>query len=133
MLANVEVGTGVPAKPPKFRADPIPKVRTAGKVIAMGDDKAENCIKETVKNPGTPEGIQKFRKTHWNQPGIKQIHPGQAHDRQPVAPDHTYGKGVSGSDHVDQVIKAQNLNGLAEVFNNIKESKYASMKKEPLG
>jgi len=78
MLANIEVGTGVPAKPPKFRADPIPKVRTAGKVIAMGDDKAENCIKETVKNPGTPEGIQKFRKTHWNQPGIKQIHPGQA-------------------------------------------------------
>jgi hypothetical protein len=31
------------------------------------------------------------------------------------------------------VIKAQNLNGLAEVFNNIKEGKYASMKKEPLG
>jgi hypothetical protein len=25
------------------------------------------------------------------------------------------------------------LNGLAEVFNNIKESKYASQKKEPLG
>lgn len=101
MLANVEVGTGVPAKPPKFRQDPIPKVRTAGKHIAMGDDNAQNCIKETMVNPGTPESIKKFRKTHWNQPGIKQVHPGQAHDSQPVGRDHTYGKGTYGSDHVD--------------------------------
>ena len=66
MLAGIEVGTGVPAKPPKLRGDPIPKVRTAGKVIAMGGENTENCIKETSFNPGTPESIKKFRKTHWN-------------------------------------------------------------------
>ena len=37
------------------------------------------------------------------------------------------------SDHVDSVIKAQNLNGLADKFNDIKESKYASQVREPLG
>jgi hypothetical protein len=37
------------------------------------------------------------------------------------------------SDHVDQVIKAQNLIGLADKFNDTMESKYASVKREPLG
>jgi hypothetical protein len=33
---------------------------------------------------------------------------------------------------VDQVIKAQNLKGLADKFNDIKENKYASNLREPL-
>jgi len=66
MLAGIEVGTGMPVKPPKFRQDPIPKVITAGKHIAAGGDNTENCIKETQFNPGTPDQIKKFRKTHWN-------------------------------------------------------------------
>jgi hypothetical protein len=37
-----------------------------------------------------------------------------------------YGKIVMASAPVGQVIKAQNLNGLADKFNDIKESKYAS-------
>ena len=38
-----------------------------------------------------------------------------------------------GSDPVSAVIKAQNLNGLADKFNDIKESKYTSQMREPLG
>lgn len=34
---------------------------------------------------------------------------------------------------MSQVVKAQNLNGLADKFNDIKEGKYASMQREPLG
>lgn len=34
---------------------------------------------------------------------------------------------------INEVIKAQNLNGLADKFNDAKESKYASMVREPLG
>lgn len=44
-----------------------------------------------------------------------------------------YGRPSWESDHVDTVIKSQNLNGLADKFNDIKQSKYASAIKEPLG
>jgi hypothetical protein len=37
-----------------------------------------------------------------------------------------FGKKTYGSDHVNEVIKAQNLAGLADKFNDIKENKYAS-------
>ena len=52
----------------------------------------------------------------------------------PNVPDsHAFGKKTYGSDHVNHVIKAQNLNGLADKFNEIKEGKYASNIREPLG
>ena len=51
----------------------------------------------------------------------------------PVGESHAYGKKTYGSDHVDGVIKANNLAGLADKFNEIKENKYASKTKEPLG
>ena len=54
-------------------------------------------------------------------------------DKPNVQDNHAFGKKTFGSDHVDVTIKAQNLNGLAEVFNNIKEGKYSSQQKEPLG
>lgn len=44
-----------------------------------------------------------------------------------------YGKKTFASEHVGEVVKAQNLNGLADKFNDIKESKYASQQREPLG
>lgn len=47
--------------------------------------------------------------------------------------DHAYGKPQFGSDHVDVVIKSQNLSGLADKFNDTLESKYDSVKREPLG
>ena len=50
-----------------------------------------------------------------------------------VGESHAYGKKTYGSEHVDGVIKAQNLAGLADKFNEIKEGKYASKVKEPLG
>lgn len=45
----------------------------------------------------------------------------------------TFGKINMKSDPVNTVIKAQNLNGLADKFNDIKESKYTSCIREPLG
>jgi len=50
-----------------------------------------------------------------------------------VGEGHSFGKKTYNSDHVDGVIKAQNLAGLADKFNDIKENKYASKMKEPLG
>lgn len=46
---------------------------------------------------------------------------------------HSFGRKTQGTDPVDVVIKAQNLNGLADKFNDAKEGKYASAVREPLG
>lgn len=46
---------------------------------------------------------------------------------------HSYGKGTFESEHVQEVIKAQDLIGMRDKFNDIKESSYASHVKEPLG
>ena len=47
--------------------------------------------------------------------------------------EYSYGKSTYISDHVTDVVKAQNLAGLADKFNDIKEDKYASHVREPLG
>ena len=116
--------------------DPIPNIRAAGRVIAMGGEGTDVCIRHDFisgGSPGTPEHLRKYRKSHQNQPGIKQIHPGLFNDAPNVPDNFAYGKKTYGSDHVNEVIKAQNLAGLADKFNDIKENKYASQLKEPLG
>ena len=50
-----------------------------------------------------------------------------------MSQDHSYGRPAYPSDHVNEVIKAQNLAGLADKFNDVKESAYHSNKREPLG
>jgi len=51
----------------------------------------------------------------------------------PFPANYSYGKGSHGSEGVQGVIKANNLTGMQDKFNDIKESKYASHAKEPLG
>ena len=112
--------------------DAVPLVRSAG-VSTRPTDSAASCLRQDNSDgPGTPPHLKKYRKSHQNQPGIKQIHYGVFDDRPKVPEDHSFGKKFQGSDHVNEVIKAQNLDGLAARFNDIKESKYASNIREPL-
>ena len=83
--------------------------------------------------PSTPEGLKKYRKSHVNEPGKIQKHWGLADDGEPFPKGYSYGKPTYISEHVGQVVKAQNLSGLADKFNDIKEDKYASHQREPLG
>jgi hypothetical protein len=98
------------------------------------DEGADKCVKQDdfYQPPGTPEHIKKYRKSFNNQPGVKQKHYGTADD-----PDHSenfsFGKKTFGSEHVSEVIKAQNLAGLADYNNELKEGKYNSHMREPLG
>jgi len=64
---------------------------------------------------------------------VKQVHPGLKEDLENIDQNRAYGKVTFASDHVGEVMKAQNLNGLADKFNEIKEDKYASHMREPLG
>ena len=50
----------------RARPDPIPGIRTAGKVIAMGNEGTHSALKhdENLQHvPGTPEHIRKYRKS----------------------------------------------------------------------
>lgn len=123
----------------KFRPDPVPAIRDAGKHILTNGHNSDNCIRvdmfplEKPGNPGTPPHIKKYRKLAHMDPGQIQVHPGLQDDKQPVGKDHAYGRPQYVSDHVDVVIKSQNLTGLADKFNDTMESKYDSIKREPLG
>lgn len=116
------------------RIDPIPNIRAAGRIIAMGDDGTHAALQHTggQGGPGTPDHIKKYRKSFQNQPGTKQLHPGMVDDGVPVGDSHKFGRKTAASEQVGDVIKAQNLRGLADKFNDIKEGKYASQLKEPL-
>jgi len=114
--------------------DPYPKIRPAGVTTTWSDEGSDKCIRqdEHYRAPDTPPHIKKYRKSFNNQPGIKQKHYGLADDPIPDGR-FVYGKKTYGSEHVSEVIKAQNLAGLADYNNDLKESKYNSKIKEPLG
>jgi hypothetical protein len=119
------------------RPDPIPKIRPAGfQQSGVAGEDADYSIRQDIhmgQGPGTPEHIRKYRKSQVNQPGIIQKHYGHANDAPHFPEAHSYGKASYGSEHVDGVIKAQDLVGMQDKFNDIKESKYASHIREPLG
>ena len=119
--------------------DPIPKIRDAGfQIVGVRDrENADFSIRQDVHlakdTPSTPEHLKKYRKSHVNEPGKIQKHWGVANDGKPFPENYSYGKSTYGSAHVSDVIKAQTLAGLADKFNDIKEDKYASHVREPLG
>jgi hypothetical protein len=122
--------------PRSERPDPYPKIRPAGfQADGVSLEAADYSIREGVhvQNPGTPDNLKKFRKSHVNQPGLIQRHYGVAEDplNKPVA--FSYGRSTHSSEHVHDVIKAQDLSGMQDKFNDIKEGQYASHVREPLG
>ena len=123
----------------RITADPTPKLSAAGHQI-VGVRERENAdfnIRQDVHlpadAPSTPDHLKKYRKSHVNEPGKIQKHWGQADDASAYPPSYSYGKPTYTSEHVGEVLKAQNLSGLADKFNDIKEDKYASHQREPLG
>ena len=95
--------------PKRYRADPIPQIQSAGKIIVKGNEGADYSIRADVHgqlNPGTPEAIKKYRRTTNNDPGKIIVHPG-LQDGQPNMPmSHAYGKKTNDSEHVNSIIKA---------------------------
>ena len=122
----------------RVRQDPIPKIKPAGYEITGVRDRenADFNIRQDMHisdRPDTPDKLKKYRKSHVNEPGKIQKHWGLADDQLKFPADHSYGKSTYESEHVGEVVKAQNLAGLADKFNDIKENQYASKLKEPLG
>lgn len=114
----------------------LPQVMAAGQMKNAGvKENADYSIRQDVhmSRSDTPEHIRKYRKSNVNEPGKIQKHWGMADDQPKMDQSHSFGKVAVDSEHVDQILKAQNLEGLADKFNDIKEGQYASNKREPLG
>lgn len=89
---------------------------------------------EARGNQGTPPHIRKYRKTHNMEPGQIIVHPGLQEGKPSHDPSYAFGaKKDCRQEAAGEVIKAQNLAGLADKFNDAKEGKYASSVREPLG
>jgi hypothetical protein len=110
------------------------QIRAAGIGTTLKDEGTDKCIQQDIhyKAPDTPPHIKKFRKSMNMEPGKKQKHYGLMDDPTPDE-NFMYGKKTHGSEHVEEVIKAQNLAGLADYNNDLKEAKYQSHIREPLG
>ncbi|OMJ80066.1 hypothetical protein SteCoe_19756 [Stentor coeruleus] len=115
----------------KFQ-DRNPGVRPAGVVTTIPDDSTRACVQPPPPRESTPEKIRKYRKSFNDEPGMKQIHYGIVDDPLP-AETFTYGKKTYKSDHVHQIIGPNRNQGLGQFQTGLKEQKYASSIKEPLG
>jgi len=118
------------------KPDPLSRLPTAGSVPKGSNDNALQCMRPDIFPVGraeTPEAIRKYRKSFRNEPGIRVVHPGLVEHVENLDRNLAYGKLTQGSESINGVIKSQNLIGMTEKFNQIKEAKYQSHKREPLG
>ena len=118
------------------KPDQFQQLSTAGLVPKGSNDNAQQCMRPDIFPVGraeTPEHIRKYRKSFRNEPGIRMVHPGLVEHVENLDRNRTYGKQTQGSENINGVIKAQNLVGMSEKFHLIKEAKYQSHKREPLG
>lgn len=99
-----------------------PQLSSAGFEPKGRDANVSECFNPiTGQRTSTPEHIKKYRQSYRQQPGIRVQHFGLKEDNENLNLNNIYGKQSFASDHVSTVIKAQNLNGLADKFNDIKE------------
>ena len=112
--------------------DRNPGLRSAGMVTVVAEEGTQKCLQPPVARTQTPPHIQRYRKSSSDGPGVKQTHFGLVDVPLPP-PSHIYGKKTYESDHVNEIIRQQNFQGFTEFSNEIKEQRYASARREPLG
>lgn len=82
----------------KIRADPIPNIQNAGKIIATGGSTADHSIIPEVHayinpgNTGTPPHTKKYRKLNNATPGQIIVHPGLQEGKPNLPGGYIYGK-----------------------------------------
>jgi EF-hand domain-containing family member B len=115
----------------KFK-DRNPGLRPAGVITTIPDDSTKACVQPPPPREMTPEKIKKYRKSFNDEPGMKQIHYGVVEDPLPPSA-FTYGKKTYVSDHVHEIIASKKPQTLANFQTELKEQKYSSSIREPLG
>ena len=116
--------------------DRTPFIPGAGLASKPSQDiSLDTVLKQDIYNPtvtSTPDNLKKYRQNLARSVGKKQLHYGiydDNHDYENLV----HGKKLPESDHVYQLIKGPNNDGIKNFINSIDESNYASNKREPLG
>ena len=86
------------------------------------------CLQPAERKVSTPEQIHKYRKSFKEQCGVTINHYGVANDPKP-SKEHTYGVATEKSEGAGRIMKAGNKEGVNDFINNLKESKYDSLKR----
>lgn len=115
--------------------DNAPFIPYSGKTSALEGVGVDNSIRQDLyfqPSTSTPDDIRKYRNSTKERVGVKQYHPGIFDDPKDYE-NYIHGMPTQSSEHVPDCIKGTNLNGNQLFLNQLKESQYASNKKEPLG
>lgn len=107
----------------------------AGKTTAVDGLNADKSIRQDLffkPSTSTPERTKKYRKSYKDQVGIKQLHYGIYDDPKDYE-NLVNGVPTKASEHVTDCIKGKNIGGINYFIEEIKEAKYASHNREPLG
>ncbi len=114
--------------------DRAPYLTNAGLSTTIEGLSVDNSIRQGLylKSQLTPEKIKKYRKSEKEIVGKKQIHHGIYDDTKDYE-NIIHGAKTKNSEHVNDCIKGDNLSGINHFINEIKEQKYASSRREPLG
>lgn len=112
--------------------DPFPKYPSAGLHLGTDDDTAYKTIFPAGERPPSPESIKKYRKSFRQQHGVHIPHYGSVGDPMP-GQHHRYGLERQVGFHTEDVFNADGDKGLRGFVNEVKEMKYDSQSKTPLG
>lgn len=115
--------------------DRAPFLTTAGYSHAIEGLSVDNSIRQDIYldiKTKTPDHIKKYRNSTKEKVGVKQLHYG-IYDDDKSYEQYIHGIKTLSSDHVDDCIKNKNDNGVNHFVNVIKENKYSSNQREPLG
>lgn len=114
--------------------DRTPFLSHAGHTSAVEGLSVDRSLRQDLylQKTSTPDNIKKFRNSTKERIGIKQLHPG-IYDDSKVYETYVHGIKTLSSDHVDDCIINRENRGINHFLNHIKENKYASSWREPLG
>jgi len=120
----------------EWKRDTAPFVSAAGLVKPGGTESTEQCLKSGLDprnvRPRTPPEIKKYRDSFQNQPGLSFIHPGLVNQPLPP-PHHRHGVKTTTGDHVGDSMFQVPPTELGDFVNSLKEAKYLSNVREPVG
>eukprot|EP00499_Haloplacidia_sp_CaronLabIsolate_P012625 CAMPEP_0196784476 /NCGR_PEP_ID=MMETSP1104-20130614/17048_1 /TAXON_ID=33652 /ORGANISM="Cafeteria sp., Strain Caron Lab Isolate" /LENGTH=122 /DNA_ID=CAMNT_0042154761 /DNA_START=18 /DNA_END=383 /DNA_ORIENTATION=+ len=91
--------------------------------------------------PDTPRHIRKWRKSYYDEPGKRVVHPGRIEDEERKAQERAqlpkgkqfFGSGTAKSEHVADVLAHGPQTSMQDYLHARKEALYRSNKLEPLG
>jgi hypothetical protein len=115
---------------------PVLNVPAAGSMAAVGEGKTADCLKFDEPQK-TPHEVRKYRKSFYNDPGARVVHPGLVDDAIAMREqlDNTiFGANSEGSNmEVKDVMAHGPQTKMSDYLNERKESIYKSRKNEVLG